>query len=114
MIRGSFGSVVGERAFLGHDGVDAGCQDEISWKPLLSPHFRGFVSDDVAAGDVDAEGDGPFVIGNMAGGIGRKENAGGDDQGIEATVSERHLVEHGADAGAIGDVAREAHSRAAV
>ena len=42
------------------------------------------------------------------------EDAGGDGDGVEAAVGERDLVEHRADAGAVGDVRREADGRAAV
>ena len=50
----------------------------------------------------------------MTGGVGRKEDSGGDGDGVETAVGERHLVEHRADAGAVGDVTGKADGRAAI
>ncbi len=40
---------------------------------------------------------GPLVVGDVAGGVARHEDAGRDADGIEAAVGERDLVEHRAD-----------------
>ena len=45
-----------------------------------------------------SEGQRPFVVGNVAGGVARHKNSGGDADGIEAAVGERDLVQHFADA----------------
>ena len=69
MIGGGLGGVVGNAAFLGDYGVGAGGEDQVAGEALLAPGVGGFVADDVTALDVDAEGEVPFIIGNVAGGI---------------------------------------------
>ena len=114
MVRRGFAGVVGHRTFLGYDGIGAGGEHQTAGQALFLPNLRGFVSDDVTAGDVNAEGEVPFVVGDVAAGVGREKDAGGDDDGVEPAVGERHLVEHRADAGAVGDVAREADGWTAI
>ena len=57
---------------------------------------------------------GPFVVGNVAGRVARHKNSGGHANRIEPSVSERDLVQHFADARAIGDIAAQANGRAAI
>jgi len=51
-----FGCVVSDRTFLGDDGVGAGGQDEVARQTLFLPDYSRLSRDDVAAGDVIAEG----------------------------------------------------------
>ena len=75
--------------------------------------LRGFVGDEVAAGDIDIEGKRPFVIGDVTSRVARHENAGSDGYRIESTVGEDDLIQHGADAFALGDIRLQADGRSA-
>ena len=114
VVAGGLGDVVGDGAFFRDGSVGRGREDERALEALLLPRLPGLVADEVAAGDVDGEGDGPLVVGDVAGGVARHEDAGGDANGVEATVGQRNLVEHLADAGAVGDVGGETDGRAAI
>ena len=81
---------------------------------VIDPVRTGVLDDEVGTGHVDREGERPFVVRDVAGSVGREENAGRNYNGIESAVSDRDLVEHGAHAGAVGDVAREADGWTAI
>ena len=113
MVGRSLGGVVSDAALLGDGGVGARGQDEVPAKALFFPGLEGFVSDEVAARHIDAEGEVPAVIGDVPGRVARDKDAGGHTDGIEAAESEGHLVEHGANAGAVGDVGAEPNRQSA-
>ena len=114
MVGGGLRGVVGDRTLLGYSGVGAGGQDEVAAETLFLPGLEGFVGDEVAAGDIEGEGEGPLIVRDMTRGVRGDEDAGGNADGVETTVSERDLVEHLADRGAIHDVPREPDGWAAV
>ena len=106
--------VVRERSALGDRSIGRGGKNEIAAKALLIPGLRRLIRHEVGTSDVDVEGECPFVVGDVPAGVTRDEDTGGHTDVIEATVGEGDLVEHGADARAIGDVCSQADRRTTV
>ena len=111
VVRGGLGGVVSEASLLGNGGVGAGREYHGSAEPLLAEGLGRLIGDEVAAGDVDIEGERPLVVGDVSGRVARDEDTRSDLDRIESTVSESDLIEHRADAGTVGDVSTESKGR---
>ncbi len=75
VVGGGLAGVVGDAAFFRDDGVGAGREHERAAQFCSFQSGRGFVGDEVEAGDVDGVGERPLVVGDVALGVGRDEDA---------------------------------------
>src|ERR1035438_2907468 len=61
MIARRLGNVIRNRTFLGHRRIRRSGEHQLAFKALLFPCLESLVTDEVAAGDIDVEHEGPFV-----------------------------------------------------
>ena len=113
MIGRRLGAVVGHAALLCDHGVGASGQHQITPQSLFLPGDRGLVAHQVAAGDVDVEGERPLVIRDVTARVAGHEDARRDANGIKPAVGQRDAIEHGPNASPVGDVCRETDGRTA-
>ena len=114
VIGGGLRGIVGNRALLGHSGISARGQDEVTAEALFLPSLEGFVRDKVTAGDIEGEGERPLVVGDVTSGIRRDEDSGRDADRVKTTVGEGDLIQHLADRSAVHDVTAETDGWAAI
>ena len=114
VVGGGLRGIVGDGPLLGHRGISARGEDEVTAEALFLPGDEGFVRDEVAAGDIEGEGQSPLVVRDMASGVRRDEDTRRDADGVKTTVGEGDLIQHLADRSSVHDVAAEADGRAAI